>query len=354
MKKFNILIICLLAMALSSCERLFLAKDEPDTPTNVFEYLWNRVDQLYTFFDVKGVDWDSVYAVYRPMVYDEMSDDSLFRVCSAMLNTLRDGHTNLWNDFDIMRSDTISYWMSAHNCFDADLVMLNYLTLQGHQTGSLRHNAIRDGKVAYVRYSSFSSSLTDDDLKYVMDRYKDCDGLILDLRQNGGGSVSNVAELMSLFDCHHQKIYSVQHKAGPAHNDFTPLVDEFAPDTSVLGKNNPYLKPVAVLVDRGSFSATTFFSLATQAFDNVKLFGDYTGGGTGLPNGGALPNGWFYRFSCSRTIALDGGNYENGVPPDVYVLLEPEAVAQGKDNIIETAADWIQSGGGNTPPIAKR
>ena len=107
MKKINIIIICLLAVALTSCEQLLLDKDEDKSPTNVFEYLWNRVDQLYTFFDVKGVDWDSVYTVYRPMVYDEMSDDSLFRVCAAMLNTLRDGHTNLWSDFDIMRSDTI-------------------------------------------------------------------------------------------------------------------------------------------------------------------------------------------------------------------------------------------------------
>ncbi len=353
MKKIHIIILCLLATALSSCEHLFLDRDEDKTPTHVFDYLWNRVDQLYTFFDVKSVDWDSVYRVYSPMVNDEMSDDSLFRVCSAMLNTLRDGHTNLWNEFDIMRSDTISYWMSEYNCFDEDLITLNYLTLQGHQTGSLKHNAIRYGKVAYIRYASFSSSLSDYDLIHVTDMYKDCAGLIIDLRQNGGGSISNVAKLMSIFDCHHQKIYSVQHKAGPDHNDFTPLLDDFAPDSSILGKNTPYIKPVAVLVDRGSFSATSFFSLAMQAFDNVKLFGDYTGGGTGLPNGGALPNGWFYRFSCSRTIALDGGNYENGVPPDVHVLLDPAAVDQGKDNIIETAADWILSGGG-TPPIAKQ
>ena len=353
MKKINIMICCLLAMAFSSCERLLMEKDEDKTPTKVFEYLWNRVDQQYTFFDVKGVNWDSIHTVYQSKVYDEMSDDSLFRVCAAILNTLQDGHTNLISDFDIMRSDTISYCMSEYNCFNEDLVLLHYLTLQGHQTGSLKHNAIRNGKVAYVRYSSFSSSLSNYDLIYIMDRYKDCDGLILDLRQNGGGSTNNVTKLVSLFDCHGQPLYSVQHKAGPGHNDFTAPEVRYAPDSSVLGKN-PYTKPVAVLIDRGSFSATSFFSLCTQAFDNVKLFGDYTGGGTGLPNGGLLPNGWFYRLSCTRTIALDGGNYENGVPPDVRVLLDPAAVAQGKDNIIETAADWIQSGGGNIPPIAKR
>ena len=350
MKKINtIILVCLTAIAFSSCERALMKPDESDDPVNVFEYLWNRVDQLYTYFDVKGVDWDSVHAVYRPMVYDGMSDDSLFSVCAAMLNTLRDGHTNLFSDFDVMRSDTISYWMSEYNCFNQDLVLQHYLTLTYHQTGSIKHNAIRNGKVAYLRYSSFSSSISESDLKYIMERYKDCDGLILDLRQNGGGSVSNMHRLVSLFDCHEQPLYTMQRKASSAHNDFTAPETCFAPASSCL--EEPYTKPVAVLIDRGSYSATSHFAICTQAFDNLKTFGDYSGGGLGLPNGGMLPNGWTYRFSCSRSIALDGGNYENGVPPDVRVLLAPAAVAQGKDNIIETAADWIQSGG---QPVAAR
>ena len=352
MKKINtIILICLTAIAFSSCERAFMKPDESSDPVNVFEYLWNRVDQLYTYFDIKGIDWDSVHSVYRPMVYDGMSDDSLFSVCAAMLNTLRDGHTNLFSDFDIMRSDTISYWMSEYNCYNQDVVLQHYLTLAYHQTGSIKHNAIRNGNVAYLRYSSFSSQISEKDLKYIMNRYKDCDGIILDLRQNGGGSISNMYHLVGMFDCHEQPLYTTQRKAGPAHNDFTAPVTCYAPSSSFL--DEPYTKPMAVLIDRGSFSATSHFAACAQAFDNVKTFGDYTGGGMGLPNGGILPNGWTYRFSCTRSIALDGGNYENGVPPDVRILLDPAAVVQGKDNIIETAADWIQSSGTVTP-TAKR
>ena len=96
-----------------------------------------------------------------------------------------------------------------------------------------------------------------------------------------------------------------------------------------------------MLIDRGSYSATSFFSVCTQGYDNVKLFGDYTGGGMGLPNGGMLPNGWTYRFSTSRTLDMAGHNYENGVPPDERVILDPVATALGLDNVIETAADWI-------------
>lgn len=339
MKKIHIFLLCLATIAFASCERAFMEDNEPDNPVNVFEYLWNKVDQQYSFFDLKGVDWEAVKEVYRPMVYDEMDDDSLFRVCAAMLNTLQDGHTNLITDFDVSRNDTVYYRMYANRNINTDVVLFNYLTLQYHSTGAFAHNAIRNGKVAYLRYSSFMDDITENDLKYLMDYYKDTKGIILDLRQNGGGNIQNIGMLLSVFDNHKQPLYRTQIKSGPEHDAFTELEVVNASDTCIL--DIPYSKPFAVLIDRGSYSATSFFAVCTQAYNNIKLFGDYSGGGLGLPNGGALPNGWTYRFSITRTIALDGGNYENGVPPAERVLLDPSSTAQGIDNVIEAAADWI-------------
>ena len=338
MKKLHIFIFGLLVF--TSCERAFMEQDEPNNPVNVFDYLWNQVDQNYTFFDVKGIDWDSVREVYRPKVNNDMTNDSLFRVCAAVLNTLRDGHTNLASGFDVSHNDSVYYKMYAEKNINTEVVLLNYLTVNHHTTGSFTHNVIRDGKVAYLRYSSFSNSVNGSVLKYLVNYYKSCDGMILDLRQNGGGSMSNVSNLLSIFDNHKQLLYQTQVKSGPGHDAFKDAETVYAADSSLLGKN-PYTKPVAVLVDRGSYSATSFFAICTKAFDNVKLFGDYTGGGLGIPNGGMLPNGWVYRFSVTRTLANDGQNYENGVPPDVHVILDPACTAQGIDNVIETAADWI-------------
>lgn len=340
MKNIHVLIICFVTVAMTSCERAFMEDDAPDDPVSVFDYLWNKVDQQYAFFDVKGVDWDSVYEVYRPKVRDNMGRDSLFRVCANMLNTLRDGHTNLISNFDVSHNDSVYYKLIAQKNIDEQVVTLNYLKINYHTTGSFTHNSIRDGRVAYIRYSSFGNSVTESALKYLVTRYNNCNGLIFDMRQNGGGSMSNIKELLSIFDNHKQPLYRTQIKSGPEHDAFTELETVYAADSSLLGKD-PYAKPVAVLIDRGSYSATSFFAVCTQAYDNIKLFGDYTGGGLGLPNGGTLPNGWTYRFSITRTFALDGGNYENGVPPDVRVILDPACTAQGIDNVIETAADWI-------------
>ena len=183
MKKLHILFLLLIGIAAISCERVFMEADEPANPVNVFDYLWNKVDQQYAFFDVKGVDWDSVYEVYRPKVSDgDMHIDSLFQVCAAMLNTLQDGHTNLISKFDVSHNDSVYYRMYAERNINTEVVVLNYLTVNYHTTGGFAHNAIRDGEVAYIRYSSFMDAITEDNLSYLLDRYKDCKGLILDLR----------------------------------------------------------------------------------------------------------------------------------------------------------------------------
>ena len=340
MKNIRTLLCCLVALTFASCENIISDTDAPDNPVNVFEYFWNKLDTQYSFFDIKGIDWDSIHEVYRPMVYDEMTDDSLFNVCAAMISTLKDGHTNLWSDFNISHSDSLFYLMIEGSQLNMNVVSANYLTSHGYTTGSFKHNFVRNGEVAYINYSSFGNSITDNDLRFVLDRYKDCKGMIIDLRNNGGGSSANMMKLLSIFDNHGQELFKSQIKSGPAHDEFTDYRTVYAADSSFLGKN-PYTKPVAVLIDRGSFSATSFFSVATQAYPNIELFGDYTSGGMGMPNGGTLPNGWHYRFSITRTIALDGNNYENGVPPYQRVLLDPAMTAQGIDNIIETAADWI-------------
>lgn len=326
---------------MTSCEKIFMEEPVSSDPGSTFEYLWNKVDQQYAFFDLKGIDWDSVHRVYQPMLTQGMDDELLFDICAAMLNTLRDGHTNLISNFNISRNDSVYYKMVAEKNIDPDVVLLNYLTLGYHSTGGFSHNSIRDGQVAYLRLSTFENPIDDATLQYLMERYHHCKGMILDLRQNGGGLVTNVKEMLSIFDNHGQQLYHTQIKSGPDHDEFTEMATVYADSVCLL--KEPYTKPFAVLIDRGSYSATSFFSICTQAYDNIKLFGDYSGGGLGLPNGGELPNGWTYRFSITRTFALDGNNYENGVPPDVRVLLDPECTAQGIDNVIETAADWILS-----------
>lgn len=331
MKKilFTCLIIALVMF--TSCEKLVFSPDISSDPITTFDYLWDKVDQQYAYFDVKDVDWDEVYSRYSHKIHAALSDDSLFFYLGSMMNELKDGHVNLFSEFNVSRFDISK--LGPKN-IDYRFIQDNYLGSDYYFTGPFRHDFIANDQVAYVRYSSFSDLFSDDNMMYIFDRYENTDGMILDLRQNGGGYMMNIFKLLSYFTLFEDPIYTTCIKSGSGHDDFTE--DEAIYSTSYDTVLH-YTKSVAVLIDRGSYSASSMFSLATLELDNLFLVGDTTGGGLGMPNGGQLPNGWTYRFSITRTLTPDGLNYENGIPPDYYAVLDSSDMQQGYDTVIETA-----------------
>ena len=338
MKKKILLLLGLLVLMFSSCEKTFMADDVENTPNANFNYLWQQVNEHYSLFDVKNVDWQAVYDSLSPKVNDAMSEDALFDVMRSMLNPLNDGHVNLIANYDASHCDSIYYHFYKDGGIDNNAIILNYLGLHYHTTGGFIHGGLCDGKVAYVSYQSFSSSISYNGLVYLLSTYANAEGMILDLRGNGGGSINNIYIILSVMPSHGQKLYSSQIKNGKGHDDFGPLQDTYAPDSSSLRWN----KPVYVLIDRGCFSATSMFAISTMAYDNMTLMGDTTSGGLGLPIMGYLPNGWRYRFPVTRVFAIDGKNYENGVPPQIPLKFDRQLMQQqGRDNIIDSACALI-------------
>lgn len=76
----------------------------------------------------------------------------------------------------------------------------------------------------------------------------------------------------------------------------------------------------------------------------VKMIGDSTGGGLGAPTYAELPNGWTYRFSVTHTLSPKGDNWENGIPADILIDLDPVAELNGYDSIIERAIEFVATG----------
>lgn len=331
----------LLALALlcTSCEKWLMPPDIAPTPSNTFNYLWQQVDRQYALFDVKAVDWDSVYRHYAPQVSHDMPPDSLFALMAAMLNSLNDGHVNLMGNHNTASS--VELFLRRYGSYNIDLptIALHYLGPYHHTDGGLQYAALDSGHIVYARYSSFANSLSTARLQAMVQRYPNARGLIVDLRQNGGGSIDNLWQLLRFFPSHGQLLYTTQMKNGPQHHCFTTPTAVYAPQPIAT----PYDKPTVMLIDRGSYSATSFCALCAKQYANITLVGDTTGGGLGLPNGGSLPNGWHYRLSVTRTLDPHGVNYENGVPPHIVCHLRADAVAQGHDNVVDTAVALINA-----------
>ncbi|MEM6842580.1 MAG: S41 family peptidase [Bacteroidota bacterium] len=337
---FLIAVISLLAFA--ACEEAFIREEYEDNAVDVFNSMWTTVDENYSFFDFKGIDWDAVYDANRPRVENGMRRDSLFNVLADMLFVLRDGHVNLQAGFDLSRN--WDWYLDFPQNFNFTVIERNYLADDYEITGPFLHRAI--DSVGYIYYESFEDDFSESIVDYLVTLYAsrivDDDtlifkGLIIDVRDNGGGSLNNANTLASRFADERRHVQNWQYKNGPGHNDFTEPVKKFIEP----GGNFQYNGPVVVLTNRSCYSATNFFVQIMKNFPNVVVMGDSTGGGGGLPINRELPNGWTYRFSSTVTTTVAGENIEDGVAPDVRVDITEEDEQAGRDTILEEALELI-------------
>ena len=130
-------------------------------------------------------------------------------VLGDMLNELKDGHTNLISTFNMSR-----YWdwyLDYPDNFDSD-IQENYLGRNYSIAGGLKYTTLSDGQIGYIYYGSFSSSAGESGLDHIFYQFKDCKGLIFDIRDNGGGMLSNADRIASRFLEEKILIGYIQHK----------------------------------------------------------------------------------------------------------------------------------------------
>lgn len=315
---------------LCSCEEAFFDEDPSNDPVTNFDILWNRMNERYSFFEYKNIDWDSVYKVYRPKVSNDMTPQALFDVMEAMLNTLRDAHVNLRSNFDI---SFYNYYKDHPRNFNFHDIEKNYLGESLRITGRM-WNGIIDS-VGYIRYPSFILPIEENELDFVVDRFQGLKGLIIDIRDNEGGDPEFGFRLARRIAKKRTHIYTTKYKSGPERNDYT------APSKAYIDVNDQpkFNLPIVLLTNRVTYSAGNFFTAMLRALPNVTVMGDTTGGGGGVPLGWELPNGWHFNFSNSITYLPDGFIIEDGIPPDVPLAITDEDKLAGKDTILEKAIE---------------
>jgi hypothetical protein len=324
----------LLLLSLSACERLLIEPNPANAPVQNFDLLWREVDQKYAYFDLKRIHWDSVYAEFRPRVHNEMTQRELFGVMADMLFLLRDGHVNLMSRFDVARN--WEWFLDHPQNFNFSLIERNYLG-RDHQIARPFRTTVIDS-VAYIYYGSFLSIISETTLDLLIEQYAGLKGLIIDVRNNGGGSIAMVDVLASRFAGERRLVGYSRYKDGPGHNDFT----RFYPRYLDPEEKKQFAMPVVVLTNRSVYSAANDFVSTMSQLPQVTLVGDTSGGGGGAPYSGELMNGWSYRFSSTQLFNGALEHIEDGVPPDIKVDMKPEDALQGRDTILETALELLR------------
>lgn len=304
-----------------------------DTPAGNFEALWTIIDEHYCFLDYKrqeyGLDWQQVHDKYRQRINNSMTDEQLFEVLAGLLSELRDGHVNLTAAHDMAR-----YWQWFQNYPTnySDSLERIYLGTDYRIAAGMKYK-IFDDNIGYIRYESFNNGVGSGNLTEVLNYLMLCRGLIIDIRNNGGGDLTNVEKIASRFTNERVLVGYIQHKTGPGHSDFSELEPRYLDPAASLR----WQKRVIVLTNHRVFSAANEFTMYMKALPNVRVIGDVTGGGAGLPFSSSLPNGWVVRFSAVPMYDAKHNSTEFGIIPDLYVPLREEYALRGKDTIIEVA-----------------
>jgi carboxyl-terminal processing protease len=170
-----------------------------------------------------------------------------------------------------------------------------------------------------------------------VDAFRHHDGIVVDLRGNGGGAGGMVmgvaghflAERASLGDFRTRR-NTLQFRANPR------LV-------SPSGQRvEPFSGPVALLIDETSGSASEVFAGGMQALGRVRVFGTTSVGGVlpalfdRLPNRDVLYHA-IADFATPEGIVLEG----RGVLPDEPVRPTRADLLAGRDPVLDAALAWI-------------
>ena len=324
------LLILIALLSLTSCVD---EEEFPDTAQGNFEALWKIIDEHYCFFDYKhqtyGLDWQNIYNIYKVRARGDINSYQLFEVFTDMLSELRDGHVNLYTSFDNGR-----YW-KWHEDYPtnfSDTLQRRYLGTDYHIASSMQYR-ILDDNIGYLYVGSFTYEIGEGSLDEVIKHFAFCNGMIIDLRSNGGGSLTAAETLAARFCPEKTLVGYIQHKTGKGHNEFSEMEAQYMEPSSRLR----WHKPVVVLTNRGVFSAANDFVKAMKCFPMVTTVGDQTGGGSGLPFTSTLPNGWTVRFSACPSYDKNRQQIEFGIAPDYQVSQTDDDFRQGIDTLIEFA-----------------
>jgi tricorn protease len=151
---------------------------------------------------------------------------------------------------------------------------------------------------------------------------KDKEGLVIDIRGNGGGSVHD--EILQYLD---RRVYGYEttRTRGPSYN---PL--------------ELWTKPLVLLIDESCYSDAEIFPMGWKALKLGPVVGTPTFGAVIGTNDLELIDGTGFRVPGSGWYDASGRNLENwGIEPDVRIDSVPEGIPNGRDVQLEKAVEVL-------------
>lgn len=181
-----------------------------------------------------------------------------------------------------------------------------------------------EGPIGYIRLTQFSSNAASEMKDAIEDlESQEVVGYILDLRSNPGGLLYSSIEIARMW-LDEGGIVSTVNRQGVA-------------DEEIANNRSLTDKPLVVLVDGGSASASEILSGALQDNDRAQLVGTQTFGKGLVQSVRSLPDGSGIAITIAKYLTPDGRDInQQGIEPDIAVELseeEQEALSDDRELI---------------------
>jgi carboxyl-terminal processing protease len=238
------------------------------------------------------------------------------------------------------------------NLFDGPAgssVRIRWITRHGKQKSTvlqrywsqrnLGFNNQRKGKIALLRLDAFTQSVALEFSKNLPDVLDGAQGIVLDLRGNGGGDAEAMADVASLFLDEGTNLGRFADRSGASFE-----LQTFA---KRLWRNStwaPIKLPLVVLTSENTSSAAEILAAALQTKGRAQVIGSGTCGCVlairsrhALPDGGVLDVSEF-DYKTASGVRLEGA----GIKPDTLSALTRADIYSRHDRALERAIDLLK------------
>jgi len=326
----------------AACGDLLLPAPPENRVVQDFEAAWRFIDSVYPMFPEKGIDWDSVHAWYLPRAEAALGDGG-HQILHDLVETLRDGHA-----YYQTAGGGVVFPFVAHR-FRRDQATFSPYLVRRYASGPLAlagNRAMEYGtfpeNLGYLRLATFDPASMLDDLPAALGALSHTDALLLDLRNNTGGKLTNVAGVVSWF--------IEAPLRWPDGFSQREVLEDVEPPIQPVSPHLRYSRPVAVLINGASRSAGDLMAELMRQLPQVTLVGDTTMGiacqdYADLEGDLRLPSGMSIHIPTGCMRRYDGVPVEwFGVPADIRVTQTEEDLRRGRDLQLERAVALLKGG----------
>lgn len=215
-----------------------------------------------------------------------------------------------------------------------------------------------DGDILYFALNTFDDDEVVEQFEAHIEELESARAVILDIRNNGGGSSSRAWSIGRHFsdvplEVSHWR--TPQHRAAykewgqfsddPERKAYAAMDGWFEPEefSAIDPPERTFVVPVAVLVGSSTYSAAEDFLAFMRAAPNCLFVGGPSAGSTGQPLRFEIPGGARIGITSKHDTMPDGTEFVGfGVMPDIEIRQSLAAFREGRDPVLELAVDALE------------